>query len=154
MSTEIVVNSENLETRAAVLEDGKLVEVHYERNVSRRLAGNIYLGKVVRVLPGMQAAFVDIGLDKNAFLYIDDISESACDSGGIGESERCGSDRMRQVDFQARSQWTAAACAGCEGTYRHQGSSCYNQCHLARQIHSIDADCRPCRGIEKNRVRG
>ena len=95
MSTEIVVNSENLETRAAVLEDGKLIEVHYERNVSRRLAGNIYLGKVVRVLPGMQAAFVDIGLDKNAFLYIDDISESACDSGGIGESERCGSDRMR-----------------------------------------------------------
>jgi len=95
VSTEIVVNSENLETRAAVLEDGKLVEVHYERNVSRRLAGNIYLGKVVRVLPGMQAAFVDIGLDKNAFLYIDDISESACDSGGIGESERCGSDRMR-----------------------------------------------------------
>ena len=74
VSTEIILNVEGLETRAAILEDSKLVEIHHERNVSQRFAGNIYLGKVANVLPGMQAAFVNIGLDRNAFLYIDDVS--------------------------------------------------------------------------------
>ena len=74
VSTEIILNVEGLETRAAILEDGRLVEIHHERTVSQRFAGNIYLGRVANVLPGMQAAFVDIGLDRNAFLYIDDVS--------------------------------------------------------------------------------
>lgn len=76
VSTDIILNVEGLETRAAIVEDGRLVEIHHERNLSRRFAGNIYLGRVATVLPGMQAAFIDVGLDRNAFLYIDDISAS------------------------------------------------------------------------------
>lgn len=73
MTREIIVNVDSLETRAACLEDGILVELYIERNSSRRVAGNIYKGKVINVLPGMQAAFVDIGLERNAFLYVDDV---------------------------------------------------------------------------------
>ncbi|MBE3578138.1 MAG: Rne/Rng family ribonuclease [Limnochordales bacterium] len=73
MSKEILINVNRMETRAAVLEDGRLVELHVERESNQRVAGNIYKGRVVNVLPGMQAAFVDIGLEKNAFLYVADL---------------------------------------------------------------------------------
>lgn len=69
---EIVVQVTPDETTVAVLEDQKLMEVYLEKPEKNRLAGNIYQGKVVNVLPGMQAAFVDIGLEKNAFLYVED----------------------------------------------------------------------------------
>ena len=72
MSKEIVVSTGPGETRAAVVEDGKLVEVHIERSAHQRHVGNIYKGRVENVLPGMQAAFVNIGLERNAFLYVDD----------------------------------------------------------------------------------
>ena len=60
------------ETRVAILEEGILVEYYVERPVSQRIVGNVYKGKVENVLPGMQAAFVNIGLERNAFLYVDD----------------------------------------------------------------------------------
>lgn len=69
---EIVLQGHIQMMRAAVLEDGKLVEVHEEEGLISRLVGNIYRGRVINVLPGMQAAFVDIGLEKNAFLYVGD----------------------------------------------------------------------------------
>ncbi len=72
MSKEIVVSSGTGETRAAVVEDGRLVEVYIERSAHQRHVGNIYKGRVENVLPGMQAAFVNIGLERNAFLYVDD----------------------------------------------------------------------------------
>ncbi|MEW6523818.1 MAG: Rne/Rng family ribonuclease [Bacillota bacterium] len=72
MEKEIFINVDYDETRVAVVEDGTLVEVYVERPVTQRVAGNLYKAKVENVLPGMQAAFVDIGLDKNAFLYVDD----------------------------------------------------------------------------------
>lgn len=72
LTKEIIMNAENDETRVAVLEDGVLVEFYIERPVAHRLAGNIYKGRVENVLPGMQAAFVNIGLEKNAFLYVTD----------------------------------------------------------------------------------
>lgn len=72
MEKEILVSVEFDETRVAVIEDGKLVEMYIERPQSQRLVGNIYKGKVENVLPGMEAAFVNIGLEKNAFLYVDD----------------------------------------------------------------------------------
>jgi ribonuclease G len=72
MSKEIIVHVDKEETRAAVLEDDVLVELYMERPVRQRLAGNIYKGRVENVLPGMQAAFVNIGLEKNAFLYVSD----------------------------------------------------------------------------------
>ncbi len=72
MKKEIIVNCDNKETRVAVLEDGRLVEIYLERPVYQRIVGNIYKGVVENVLPGMQAAFLDIGLERNAFLYLDD----------------------------------------------------------------------------------
>src|SRR5574343_1473453 len=72
---QILVNITPQETRVAVLEDGIVQELHIERAASRGLVGNIYLGKVRRVLPGMQSAFIEIGLERAAFLHIADILE-------------------------------------------------------------------------------
>lgn len=69
----IQAREENRETRVAVMESGQLVEFMVERPEEKRLVGSIFKGRVVNVLPGMQAAFVDIGIGKNAFLYIDDV---------------------------------------------------------------------------------
>ncbi|WP_016955127.1 ribonuclease G [Catenovulum agarivorans] len=74
MSAELLINVTPTETRVAVVENGSLQEVHIERQGKKGLVGNIYCGKVSRVLPGMQAAFIDIGLDKAAFLHASDIT--------------------------------------------------------------------------------
>ncbi len=74
ISGELLINVTPSETRVALIENGVLQEVHVEREARRGLVGNIYLGKVIRVLPGMQAAFVDINLDKAAFLHASDIN--------------------------------------------------------------------------------
>ena len=66
MSVEVLMNVTPTETRVVLVENGILQEVHIERQAKRGLVGNIYMGKVSRVLPGMQAAFIDIGLDKAA----------------------------------------------------------------------------------------
>jgi ribonuclease G len=70
---KIIVNCDNRATRVALLEKGKLVELDIERPLQHRVVGNLYKGIVANVLPGMQASFIDIGLDKNAFLYVDDV---------------------------------------------------------------------------------
>lgn len=73
MSEEILINVTPVETRVAVVENGMLQEVYIERTSKRGIVGNIYKGKVVRVLPGMEAAFVDIGLERAAFIHVSDI---------------------------------------------------------------------------------
>jgi ribonuclease G len=72
----LVVNCDGPETRVALIEGGQLVEIYIERRRERGIVGNIYKGRVVRVLPGMQASFVDIGQDKAAFLYVADVRGS------------------------------------------------------------------------------
>jgi ribonuclease G len=72
MSREMLISHDSNETRVALMEDARLVELYIERP-KRSVAGNVYWGKVSDVLPGMQAAFVDIGLEKNAFLYVDEV---------------------------------------------------------------------------------
>lgn len=74
MKQDIFINCSPYENRVAIVEDGSLSEFFIERKQERGIAGNIYKGKVARVLPGMQAAFVDIGLDKAAFLHVSDVS--------------------------------------------------------------------------------
>jgi len=69
---QIMVSQDGRELRVAILEDGRTVEYYSERQTTQKVVGNIYKGRVANVLPGMQAAFVDIGIEKNAFLYIDD----------------------------------------------------------------------------------
>jgi len=76
MTEEILVNYSAHETRIAVVQTGVVQELHLERAATRGLAGNVYLGKVSRVLPGMQSAFIDIGLERAAFLHVADLWQS------------------------------------------------------------------------------
>jgi ribonuclease G len=73
MQQDILINWSPQETRVAVVENGVAQELHLERTLERGLVGNVYLGKVVRVLPGMQSAFIDIGLERSAFLHVADL---------------------------------------------------------------------------------
>ena len=75
MSKELVVSSSRHETRVAMVEDEQVVEVYHQRENEYSLAGSIHKGRVTRVLPGMQSAFVDIGLGRDAFLYVSDFFE-------------------------------------------------------------------------------
>ncbi len=109
MSKEIYISSTPHETRLAIVDDEALTEIYYERENEYTLAGSIYNGRVTRVLPGMQSSFVDIGLERDAFLYITDFMEEAPDpeefdtastgdrtprpSGGERQEEGRGSDR-------------------------------------------------------------
>jgi ribonuclease E len=77
MSKEIYISSTPHETRLAIVEKDELTEIYYERENEYTLAGSIYNGRVTRVLPGMQSSFVDIGLERDAFLYITDFMEEA-----------------------------------------------------------------------------
>ncbi len=81
MSTDILISSDPWENRVAILEDGRLAEIYVERE--ERVIGSIYKGKVVNVLPGMGASFVDIGLGRNAFLYVDDINKTPLNIGDV-----------------------------------------------------------------------
>src|SRR5216117_2453862 len=75
MAREIVINATPHESRIAVLDKGQVVELWVERTRLRTLVGNIYKGRVTKVLPGMQSAFVDLGLERDAFLYVSDVLE-------------------------------------------------------------------------------
>jgi len=103
MHREIIVNATALETRVALLEDGVLTEIFIERESNRSTVGNIYKGRVTKVLPGMQSSFVDIGLERDAFLYVSDhfgsveeyerfwgVEESSGDGENGGRSARHG----------------------------------------------------------------
>src|SRR5688572_15470383 len=81
MNEQILINVTPQETRVAVTEQGAVQELHVERDSSRGLVGNVYLGRVCRVLPGMQSAFVEIGLPRAAFLHVADIWMAR--SGGV-----------------------------------------------------------------------
>ena len=81
MNEDILINITPQETRVALVLQGAVQELHIERTLTRGLAGNVYLGKVVRVLPGMQSAFIDIGLERAAFLHVADIWEARSHDG-------------------------------------------------------------------------
>src|ERR1044072_1176178 len=75
MPKELVISANRHETRVAMVEDEQVVEIYHQRENEYSLAGSIHKGRVTRVLPGMQSAFVDIGLDRDAFLYVSDFFE-------------------------------------------------------------------------------
>ena len=92
MAKEICISSTPHETRLAIIENDELAEIYYERENEYTLAGSIYKGRVTRVLPGMQSAFVDVGLERDAFLYVTDFLEEQEDSAdferGNGQAPR------------------------------------------------------------------
>ena len=73
MSKEMIISSSAHETRVAILEDDQVAEIFIERERSRGVVGNLYKGRVSKVLPGMQSAFVDLGLERDGFLYVSDV---------------------------------------------------------------------------------
>ena len=87
MKREIAINASALEVRVALLEDSQLAEFFLERNRQIGIAGNVYKGRVTRVLPGMQAAFVDIGLEKAGFLHVSDFYSGSAIAEAIGEED-------------------------------------------------------------------
>ena len=95
---DILINWSPQETRVAVVEHGAVQELHVERTLERGLVGNVYLGKVARVLPGMQSAFIDIGLERAAFLHVADI---------VAPSRPAAAERRAPI---ARAQRPAAWC--------------------------------------------
>ena len=100
MSKEILINITPQETRVAILENGMLHDLYIERSRSRGLVGNVYKGKVARVLPGMEAAFVEIGLEKAAFLHVSDVADknkNFTDAVHIGQVLRDGQEILVQV---------------------------------------------------------
>jgi ribonuclease G len=87
MPSEIIVNAGREETRVALLENGLVTEIYIDRKKDRGIAGNVYKGRVMKVLPGMQAAFIDVGLEKSAFLYVGDVFDSASEYAPMMDDE-------------------------------------------------------------------
>jgi ribonuclease G len=96
MSRELVISAAPHETRVAIVEDGQLCEIYIEREKEFALVGSIYKGRVTRVLPGMQSAFVDIGLDSDAFLYVGDFLENLEDYDHVAAAVEGKVEKMEQ----------------------------------------------------------
>ena len=103
MAKEICISSTPHETRLAILEDDQLAEIYYERENEYTLAGSIYNGRVTRVLPGMQSAFVDLGLERDAFLYVTDFMELE-DAEETDELEQAAASGANQPPREIRRQ--------------------------------------------------
>ena len=124
MAKEICISTTPHETRLAILENDELTEIYYERENEYTLAGSIYKGRVTRVLPGMQSAFVDVGLERDAFLYVTDFLEEQEDgadfeSAGNGQSPR--RESGREFNYSAgRADYRAGQ------DFRHDGAETGN----------------------------
>jgi Rne/Rng family ribonuclease len=114
VSKEICISTTPHETRLAILENDELTEIYYERENEYTLAGSIYKGKVTRVLPGMQSAFVDVGLERDAFLYVTDFLEEQEDSADF-ESARGNGQRTRRESGRESSPENYARARQPEG---------------------------------------
>ena len=102
MSKELVIGSNRHETKVAVLEDDQLVEVYFQRANEYSLAGSIHKGRVTRVLPGMQSAFVDLGLERDTFLYVSDFFEEQDDIDTVSEEKVARGDRPERNGNRGR----------------------------------------------------
>jgi len=125
MSKEIYISSTPHETRLAIVEKDELTEIYYERENEYTLAGSIYNGRVTRVLPGMQSSFVDIGLERDAFLYITDFMEEAGDSADFEAADGSrgrGGDRGRSNGRSRSTEEGAAPVIEGEAPVRTEGS--------------------------------
>src|SRR5438876_9773266 len=113
MSKELVISANRHETRVALIEDDQLVEVYFQRANEYSLAGSIHKGRVTRVLPGMQSAFVDLGLERDTFLYVSDFLEEHEDidrvTGDEGQARGRDRDRERRPAMRPPQEAPAAA---------------------------------------------
>src|SRR6516164_5117109 len=110
MSKELFVTSTPHETKVGLVEDDQLAEIYLERENEYTLAGSIYKGRVTRVLPGMQSAFVDIGLERDAFLYVSDFMELEDED----EVEEIPTNLAPSQPYQASAQASSAEAGNAE----------------------------------------
>jgi len=103
MQHDILINWSPQETRVAVVENGAVQEIHIERALERGLVGNVYLGKVARVLPGMQSAFIDIGMDRSAFLHVADVFSNAAHRPSDAEAHAASALPIEKQVFEGQS---------------------------------------------------
>src|SRR5690349_6128509 len=119
MSKVLVISANRHETRVALLEDDQLVEVYFQRANEYSLAGSIHKGRVARVLPGMQSAFVDLGLERDTFLYVSDFLEEHEDidrvTGDEGQARGRDRDRERRPAMRPPQEAPAAAAEQAPG---------------------------------------
>ena len=102
MSEEILINSTPNETRVALVENGMLQEVLLERNRKSSVVGNIYIGRVEKIIPGLQSAFIDIGMQRSAFMHVSDV----CSQNKINKlEETCFKQNLGQYKKQHKKQY-------------------------------------------------
>src|ERR1700685_3303381 len=147
MSKELVISAASHERRVAILEEGQLVEIYIEREKEFALVGSIYKGRVTRVLPGMQCAFVDIGLDGDAFLYVSDVFENLEDyDHGHGQSDSHGAPPAQQ-SAPARSEALPGETIGQgdqgQGAESHEHEEHPDEQHDGQEHHEAHADAGP-----------
>src|SRR3990172_8652743 len=112
MSKEMVVSASSQDTKIAILEDGQVEEVYFEREQEYSLAGSIYKGRVTRILPGVQSAFVNIGLERDAFIYVSDFLEQVEEYDRVattGEDRETSRRATRKQESEEETPPTAAA---------------------------------------------
>src|SRR3979411_247347 len=122
MAKELYVSSTPHETKVAVVEEDQLSEIYFERENEYTLAGSIYKGRVTRVLPGMQSAFVDIGLERDAFLYVTDFLEEVEDNDDLDPivlPEKTTEQRSEQSERPEKSERSERSGRG--GRSEHRG---------------------------------
>jgi ribonuclease G len=120
MNKEMVVSSTPHETRVAILEDDQVVEIFIEREQSRGVVGNIYKGRVSKVLPGMQSAFVDLGLERDAFLYVTDVIDPTEES--LEEEEDPAVEPVPEPEVLANGEDTSPAAGDAEAAKGASGA--------------------------------
>ena len=103
MNKEMIVSSNDHETMVAILEDDQVVELFIERERNRGVVGNIYKGRVSKVLPGMQSAFVDLGLERDGFLYVTDVVSTTDQFDQLEASDAEAPVRRRAAQSTARA---------------------------------------------------
>jgi len=128
MGSELIINVTFNEIRMALLENSVPVEFFIERKNEKNMVGNIFKGKVARIVPGMDAAFVDIGLEKSAFLYVGDIM---LDKSMYDEYED--TDLELPVEVNERIEGVGTYCTGFKRTYRTKRNKSYFKDNIARE---------------------
>jgi ribonuclease G len=153
---EVVINAETLETRVAVLEDGRLEEFNIERTTEERLVGSIFKGKVRNLEDGLKAAFVDIGFEKNAFLHYWDIVPNQFDSGVEIVERPTAGPPARPAQDHAKGHPAALSAgqrnhrAGHQGSDQHQRPAHHDQSRAARTLSRAAAEFGPERHLAQD----
>ena len=166
MTKEMIISSNGHETMVAILEDDLVAEIFVERERQRGVVGNVYKGRVSKVLPGMQSSFIDLGLERDGFLYVADVIDTLeeFDKLESGDDEDEAANGARAREPRARPRRAAAEDRGAaegrpgnprpgrQGAARHQGRPPHLARHDAGPVPGVHADGRSRRRLAQDRI--